>query len=235
MEKIERILGEKIAGEIALSPQPYATLRKWRETFQLSQTEVARYLGIFPSVISDYESARRKSPGVEVLRKIIEAFIALDKQRGSVVLSKYTSMMQLSKGIMDIREYPFAVPAKEFVEKIEGRLVVEDKIEKKDIHGFTLIDSIRAISSLSSTECIKLYGWSTQRALIFTGITYGRSPMIAIRVHPMKPSLVVYHKPEAIDKLACKLAECEEIPLAVTNLSMETLRQRLDEIAEGEG
>jgi putative transcriptional regulator len=235
MEKIERILGEKIAGEIALSPQPYATLRKWRKTFQFSQTEVARYLGICPSVVSDYESARRKSPGVEVLRKTIEAFIALDKERGSVVLSKYTSMLHLSKGIIDIREYSFTVPAKEFVERIEGRLVVEDEIEKKDIHGFTLIDSIRAISSLSSTECIKLYGWSTQRALIFTGITNGRSPMIAIRVHPMKPTLVVYHKPEAIDKLACKLAECEEIPLAVTNLSKEVLRQRLDEIAEGEG
>lgn len=230
MEKIEKVLGEKMAGEITLSPKPYATLRKWRETFQFSQTEVARYLGIFPSVVSDYESARRKSPGVEVLKKIIEALIELDKQRGGVVLSKYTSMLQVSGGVIDIKEYSVAVPAKDFVEKIDARLVVEDDIEKKNIHGFTLIDSVRAISSLTSTECIKLYGWSTQRALIFTGITYGRSPMIAIRVHPMKPSLVIYHKPESLDKLACKLAECEEIPLAITNLSMDALRRRLDKI-----
>ncbi len=31
----------------------------------------------------------------------------------------------------------------------------------------------------------KLYGWSSQRVIFFTEVKMGRSPMIAIRVHPL--------------------------------------------------
>ncbi|MCL4331308.1 MAG: helix-turn-helix domain-containing protein, partial [Candidatus Thermoplasmatota archaeon] len=55
---------EKIAGEITIAENPGETIRKWREEFQVSQLDLARYLEISPSVISDYESGRRKSPGV---------------------------------------------------------------------------------------------------------------------------------------------------------------------------
>jgi putative transcriptional regulator len=51
--------------------------------------------------------------------------------------------------------------------------------------------------------------------------------MIAIRIHPVKPSIVVYHKPGAVDPLAIQLAEREKMPLVVTNLSLEDLRKRL--------
>ena len=87
-----------------------------------------------------------------------------------------------------------------------------------------------SITSLTSFEYMKIYGWTSERALIFTGISTGRSPMVAIRVHPMKPALIVYHKPERMDDLALKLAKTETIPLVVTRLPLERLLEVLREI-----
>lgn len=229
---VENALKEKIAGEITLSNEPGSTIRKWREIFEISQTQLAKRLNISPSVVSDYESGRRKSPGIAAIRKIIEAVIDLDKENGGKVIAKYTSMMNPGEGIISISEYPKSVPGPDFVTAIEGRtLVAEASLKDKRIQGYTLIDSIRAIASLNASDYVRVYGWSTERALVFSGIKYGRSPMVAIRVHPMKPAIVVYHKPEEVDKLAYRLAEYENIPLVVTNLALQELEKRLRQFA----
>ncbi|MBU4201932.1 MAG: helix-turn-helix domain-containing protein, partial [Candidatus Altiarchaeota archaeon] len=54
----------KIAGEIVLADAPGKSMRKWREIFGIKQNSLAQKLGISASVISDYESGRRKSPGI---------------------------------------------------------------------------------------------------------------------------------------------------------------------------
>ena len=233
---VKNILAEKIAGEITLSPKPGATLKKWRNTFEISQTELANYLKISPSVISDYESGRRASPGIKTIKRLIEAFFEIDEKRGGKIINRYTSMIESPKGVIEIMEYPYSISGREFVESIHGEILTcEDMLDRKTVKGFTLIDSISAIKTLSSTDYVRIYGWSTERALIFTGITYGRSPMIAVRVHPMKPSIVVYHKPSAVDSLATKLSEYENIPLIVTNLPLDDLKNILENLAYKEG
>ncbi len=218
---------EKMAGEITLSQEAGSTLRKWRETFEFSQSELAARLEINPSVISDYESGRRKSPGIATIKRIVEAMVSMDEERGGHILARYHSLINPTEGILDIVEYRRNIPATEFVEAIEGRALVLGDIEEKKVQGYTLIDAIKAIGSLNANDYVRVYGWSTERALIFSGIKYGRSPMIAIRVHPMKPSIVVYHQPEDVDKLAYRLAEFEQIPLITTDLPMDELQQRL--------
>ena len=59
----------------------------------------------------------------------------------------------------------------------------------------------------------------------------GRSPMIAIRVHPLKPAAVVYIKAGRIDELAVRLAEIENIPLITTDLDHQTVSRMLSGIA----
>ena len=218
---------EKMAGEITLSDEPGLTLRKWRETFEFSQSELAGHLHINPSVISDYESGRRKSPGIVTVKRMVEAMVALDEARGGHVLARYHSLINPTEGILDMVEYRRNVPAMEFVEAIEGRALVLADIEEKKVQGYTLIDAVQAISTLNANDYVRVYGWSTDRALVFSGIKYGRSPMIAIRVHPMKPSLVVYHQPEDVDKLAFRLAEYEQIPLITTDLPLDVLQERM--------
>ncbi|UCG71205.1 MAG: helix-turn-helix domain-containing protein, partial [Thermoplasmata archaeon] len=182
--KIE--LKEKIAGEISLSDEPGVTIRKWREAFDLSQQELAEHLGISPSVISDYESGRRKSPGVATVKKIVDALIYLDIKGGGRILKRYESEKQ-NKAILSMKEFPVPVTARNFVAAIKGKNLSSDSL-KSDVHGYTVIDSLRAIVSLDSSDYLKIYGWSSQRALIFTGVKYGRSPMVAIRAHPLKPA-----------------------------------------------
>ncbi len=118
----------------------------------------------------------------------------------------------------------------EFMEAIEGRNVVPNADLSKRVHGYTVVNSIKAIVSLNSADYLKIYGWSSERALIFTDVIYGRSPMIAIRAHPLTPAMVVYHKPENIDPLAIKLAQLEGIPLVVTDLEIGELIRRLEKM-----
>ena len=230
---IKNILSEKIAGEITLSPKPGQTIRKWRNVFDISQTELADYLELSPSVISDYESGRRKSPGIQTVKKIIEAFIDLDEKQGGKTLRNYSSMVETREGILEIMEYPFAIPVDVFIREINGNILTpKNSGMKKNVKGFTLVDSVKTIESIDSADYTRLYGWTPERALIFMGIKYGRSPMIAVRVHPVKPTVVVYHKPGSVDSLAVKLAERENIPLVVTNLSLDELKKKLLSLGE---
>ena len=230
---IKDTLSEKIAGEITLSPRPGKTIRKWRGVFGISQSDLANFLRLSPSVISDYESGRRKSPGIQTVKKIIEAFIEIDEKQGGKILHKYNSMVETQEGILEIMEYPFTVPAESFIKEIEGNVLTSNELGlKKNVKGFTLVDSVKTIETINSGDYNRLYGWSTERAIIFTGIRYGRSPMIAIRVHPVKPTVVVYHRPGSVDALAIKLADRENIPLVTTSLSLDTLKKKLVKIGE---
>lgn len=217
---------EKIAGEICLSDEPGRTIRKWREQFKISQQELSKHLGVSPSVISDYEAGRRKSPGIVTVRKIVDAFLDIDERTGGAILKQY-SLAAKTDSIISIKEFAVEVLASSLVDKIEGENLTPAISLDRHIHGYTVIDSVRAITSLSSFDYLKIYGWSSQRALIFTGVRFGRSPMIAIRAHPLKPALVVYQKPEHVDELAIRLAELEGIPLVKSQLAIGDLVDRL--------
>jgi putative transcriptional regulator len=217
---------QKIAGEISLSSDPGKTIRKWREEFGLSQHQLADCMGISHSVVSDYESGRRKSPGVAVIKKMVESLIKLDEERGSPVISKYMPEYKLDC-ILASDEFPIGVDMKTFIEALNGKNLVTEQVPLKVIYGYTIVDSIKAILSLSSEDYMKMYGWNIERALIFTNVHYGRSPMIAIRAHPLTPAVVVYQKPDAVDPLAIKLAGLERIPLVTTDQEVETIVKRL--------
>ena len=226
--KVKDILGEKIAGEITFSINPGQTIKKWRTAFDISQTELANFLQLSPSVISDYESGRRKSPGILTVKKIIEAFLDIDENKNNGrILRKYQFITKKHEGILDIMEYPYSIPINIFIKEIRGKLLTSKMDYKINIKGFTLVDGVEIIKTINSSSYSALYGWSTERSLIFTGVTYGRSPMIAIRIHPVKPSVVVYHQPSAVDPLAIQLANRENIPLVVTDIPLEELRRKL--------
>lgn len=223
---------EKIAGEITLAAEPGKAIRKWREEFGLSQYELADAMGVSHSVISDYESGRRKSPGVGVIRKMVDAFLELDEQNGSPVANKYMPEGRLDC-VLAMDEYPQGVDEALFIRTIAGTNINPMKTPAKRIYGYTIVDSLKAILSLSSQDYLKIYGWSTERALIFTDVHYGRSPMVAIRAHPLTPAMVVYQKPDQTDQLAIKLAEREGIPLVITDLTVDRLVSKLTALKEG--
>jgi len=223
---------EKIAGEITLSADPGKAIRKWREEFKLSQHQLADAMGISHSVISDYESGRRKSPGVLVIKKMVDAFIQLDIENGSPVISQYLPNVKL-ECIIAMDEFPEGIDEQRFIESIGGKNLNTDRMPAKRIYGYTIVDSVKAILSLSSEDYLKIYGWSIERALIFTNVHFGRSPMVAIRAHPLTPAMVVYQQPDQIDPLAVKLAKLEGIPLVTTRLTVEEIVKNMKALKEG--
>ncbi|MGN1045410.1 MAG: helix-turn-helix domain-containing protein [Candidatus Methanomethylophilaceae archaeon] len=225
-------LKEKIAGEITLSNEPGMTIRKWREEFGLSQHQLAEAMGVSHSVISDYESGRRKSPGTGVIRKLVDALIFLDIESGSPTISKYLPEKSL-ECVIAMGEFRSGIPMDVFISEICGQNVNPDRLPSRMVYGYTVVDSLKTILQLSSNDYMKIYGWSTERALIFTDVHYGRSPMIAIRAHPLTPALVVYQRPDAVDPLAVKLARLEGIPLVTTGLEVERIIEKLEKYKEG--
>jgi putative transcriptional regulator len=223
----------KIAGEITMSSEPGKAIRKWREEFGLSQHQLADCIGISHSVVSDYESGRRKSPGVNVIRKIVDSFIELDIANGSPIISKYNPDYKIDC-IVAMDEISGGVDVDEFIKAIGGNNLNPDRLIAKQIHGYTIVDSVKAILSLGSEDYLKIYGWNTERALIFLNVHYGRSPMVAIRAHPLKPAMVVYQSPDAVDPLAVKLARLEKIPLVTTTMSVEDMVARMESLKEAE-
>ena len=218
-------LTRRMAGEIVVSEKPGETLRKWREIFQLSQKELATLLEVNPSVVCDFEKGRRASPGIGTVRKLVEAMVDYDSSHGSKVVNTMSGM-QNNEAIVDIREFTSGVTIENIIEAIDGEILAgsEDIIERP-IYGYTMVDSLKAITSFNAFG--EMYGWSNERAVFFSGVHYGRSPMIAVRAHPVKPRMVVYIKPKAVDPLAPKLADMEKVVLTKTNLGENEIIEKL--------
>ncbi len=214
-----------MAGEIVVSEKPGETLRKWREIFQLSQKELATLLEVNPSVVCDFEKGRRASPGIGTVRKLVEAMVDYDSSHGGKVVNTMSGM-QNNEAIVDIREFTSGITIENIIEAIEGEILAgrEDIIERP-IYGYTMVDSLKAITSFNAFG--EMYGWSNERAVFFSGVHYGRSPMIAVRAHPVKPRMVVYIKPKAVDPLAPKLADMEKVVLTKTNLGENEIIEKL--------
>ncbi len=221
-------LREKIAGEVVLSPHPGRTLRKWREDFGVSQRDLAKALATVPSVVSDYEAERRVSPGAGFIRRYVQALFEVDAHTGGRV-GQRLGVRPHSDGILGLREFSIAVPLKAFAETLDAK--PSSRIDlHRDIHGFTLLDAPRAILSIDASRFVEVYGWTTQRALIFANVKYGRSPMVAIRAHPLKPAAVVFSNPGRVDPLAIRLSEVENIPLLTTPHGPNEILERLEEL-----
>ncbi len=220
----------KIAGEIALSSDPGSAMKKWREVFGISQTELSEFLKISPSTISDYESNRRKSPGIGVIRRFVDSLFQIDIKKGGELVKRFMEA-EGSQTFFSAVDFKKAISAKEFAKKIEATAVANgEKLDSINIFGVTILDSLKVILELPYESFIKIYSTTTQRALVFTQTATGRSPLVAVRVAPIKPALVVLHNLQEVDKLAVKIAESEGIPLLLTNMPIEELKKKCREL-----
>ena len=214
-------LAKDMIGEIVMTENPERVIKKWRNIFKISQKSLANELQITPSVISDYESGRRRSPGIRMVGRYVDALMKIDEDRGGNVIRSFSktnnNQPMISNAIMDIKEFSTAVNIQDFLRAVNAVPVVRNGMDKP-VYGYTVIDSHRAITELSFNELIKLYGITSQRALIFTKVSTGKTPMVAIKLTNLHPALVVLHGLDVVDEVAKRIAEVEGIPLAVSRL-----------------
>jgi putative transcriptional regulator len=210
---IREVLARRIAGEVILSSKPGATMRKWRELFAVSQITLSEKMALSASVISDYESGRRKSPGAKFIKRFVLALLQIDEEKGSRFIREFAKLTSSpSMAIVDLREFPIPVRVEYLCKAIDGEVVASIDKVAKEIHGYTVVDSKKAIEAFSGQEYAQLFGASTERALIFTNVENASLTMMIVRVSSLKPRVVVFHRVKP-DEAAIKLAEYEQIPL----------------------
>jgi putative transcriptional regulator len=217
------MLAKRIAGEIVLSPSPGMTMRKWRTLLQVSQVEISQELKQSPSVVSDYEAGRRKSPGSAFIRRFVNALLEIDERRGGRYIQQM-ARIALSPGdvFLDIREFIAPVKIEVICETLDCEILSGGDSFDQEVFGYTIIDSIKAIQTLSGLDFYRIFGTTSERALIFVGVSRGRSPLIAVKISPFKPRVIILHGTKGdIDPLAVVLAQSEGIPLALSRLDSE--------------
>jgi putative transcriptional regulator len=224
----ESVLARRIAGEVILSGKPGATMRRWRELFAISQMTLSDKMVVSSSVISDYESGRRPSPGAKFVRRFVWALLKIDEQHGSRFTHEFAKLTSSpSNAIVDLREFPLPVRVEYLCKAIEGKIVACTDKFVREINGYTVVDSQRAVETLSGLEFSQLFGATTERALIFTNIEKGVSPMLVVRVISLKPRVVIFHGTQP-DEYSVRFAEYDGIPLIYSGLpSVERLVKSL--------
>lgn len=211
---VRDILARRIAGEIILSNNPGLTMKKWRQLFSTSQTRLSNEMLLSSStVISDYESGRRKSPGTRFVRRFVKALLTIDEERGGLFTKQFASLTRLpSAAILDVREFPLPVSLERFCRVTKARVVTPPEEACIKILGYTIIDTERAVETLSGLEFFQIFGAASEKALVFTNIEHPLFPAFALRLSPLKPLIAVFHGTPP-NELAVKLAEYDKTPI----------------------
>jgi len=215
---VREVLARRIAGEIILSSRPGATMRKWRKLFGVSQMRLSEEMVVSSSVISDYESGRRKNPGTRFVRRFVWALLKIDEERGSRFIREFVRLTSSpSVAVVDLREFPVPMRVEYLCKAIDGEVVAGNG-HVREVSGYTVVDVRKALEAFSGVEYGQLLGATTERALVFTNIDDGFSPMVMVRLNSLKPRVVVFHGVRP-DEFSMRLAEYDNVLLVYSGLS----------------
>ncbi|MDR9380792.1 MAG: helix-turn-helix domain-containing protein, partial [Natronomonas sp.] len=185
------VVARQIASDILLSETPGSTLKKWRSEFDVSQVELAEKLDISASVISDQETGRRRSPDLSFIRRAIDDLLDIEQSHGGTQLRQYARVLSAgfdTEVILDRIEYPTRLPLAEFYRTIDATEIETGEAEK--IAGHTVVDSIEAITQLTTEGFYRLYRRGKNRALVFTNITRGEGSLVDA-IGPVETTLII--------------------------------------------
>ncbi|MHA1607121.1 MAG: helix-turn-helix domain-containing protein [Candidatus Freyarchaeota archaeon] len=233
---VKERLARRVAGEIVLADDPGKMMRRWRELFHISQITLAEYLEVSPSVISDYEGNRRKSPGTKTIKRFIEALLDIDSRRGEPVISAFGRLMDVeipSSILLDTREFVSPVNASSFCSAIGASCVANEDLLDSPLLGYIAVDSRAMLKELSSEGFKKLYKAAAGRGLVLANLSTGRSLTVTLKENEYMPGLLVLHGVSEPDPLTLNLAKEEGFPLAVLrNVTVEELVKSLRQFSQ---
>ena len=119
----------------------------------------------------------------------------------------------------------------DFSRQIDAKIAANPNyLDSIKLFGYTMLNSLGVILDMSPAEYPSSSAPRPSAPSSSTRSSTGRSPMVVIRVAPIKPKLVVIQNVDMVDKLAVKIAQVERIPLLTTKLSGEELKLRLNNI-----
>jgi putative transcriptional regulator len=242
MDKKEALyegLARTIVGDIVFSSDPSAAIGKWRNIFGIRQSIIAENMGVMPSVVSDYESGRRKSPGSEMVKKFVSALFAADRMRANCVSKDFIdsdSSAALSDVIIDSRQLENPVTLESIIPVVKGEYISDGAESDRKIRGYTIFDSVNAVIKMSQSDVVRLNNLAAERAIVLTEVEHGKSSIIALKLMNIKPGVVIFHGLKGLDKLAERIARVEKIPVIISGFStMDELIAALKSLGPSRG
>ncbi|MEM2211813.1 MAG: helix-turn-helix domain-containing protein [Candidatus Nezhaarchaeales archaeon] len=236
---LRREIAVRMLGEIAFSSDIGGALRLWRERFLTSKVDLARHLKLSPSVISDYESGRRRSPGVKVLKRFVLALMEIDEKRGERVLKDLAYLLvgsePLRSAILDARNFTEAPSVFEFCKFIKARIFTCEDLWGDDVTGYVVLHSSKLLLETPAYDYVKLQSLIAGKAVVFADAPSSQPLMVSVKLMQAKPAVVVLHGLRSIDKTSRAIANSEQIPLAtVRGFSTVDLIKALRSFKPGE-
>jgi putative transcriptional regulator len=129
-----------------------------------------------------------------------------------------------------MKEFEKPVNIKEFLKSINGEPCYE--FEDIPIFGYSLINSEKAIINFSPLELSRVSSLINRHCLIFTNLSRGRSPLVALRLTNLKPGLIILHGIKRVDEIALRIAKLDKLPLAISYIStVENLIKKLEDFS----
>jgi putative transcriptional regulator len=143
------------------------TMRKWR-LLNVNQMELADKLELSPSVISDYETGRRQSPGSGFIKRYVEALLDIDQGRGGDYIRQMARItIDPSDVFTDIREFTQPVTVGQLCRTVDAEVLTGKEKLDQQVLGYTVIDSVKAITTLSGLDFYRIFG-ATSGELVFS-------------------------------------------------------------------
>ena len=190
---IRNRLAEKIVGEIVLSDELGGVIRKWRLNFNVTQSELCKFLDLSHSVISDYENNKRKSPGTFFISKIVNALLDIDQIRGAKKIYDYFVQNCI---FFDIHEFVAPMSVDKFSAIVQAKIIQKPDFDNyKQIYGYAIIN-LKIIPKLYYNEDFQKFLiliCRTKRALIFTNFI-SRVPIDALNFLRLNHGIVFLYR-----------------------------------------
>lgn len=240
-EDVDFELMQLILGDIAANENYGLVMKKWRDLFNLTQSTIARELDIKQSVISDYENNRRKSPGIQFLRKYTKAIIKLGKEDNREQYNKLINRFNIKYGSKGLVEGDFdkKLSIKQVLDLLNATQILSIKTSPEFTNYIFFSDNISSIiTEEPSYKLLKGLKTKDKRVFIFSNVKTGRVPLIALKILTklnkiQMPKLVVFQTEKfKLSSFTRKLAKKNNISIALTNMSNERIKESLNENSE---
>ncbi|MBN1924107.1 MAG: helix-turn-helix domain-containing protein [Nanoarchaeota archaeon] len=226
-----------ILGDIAANEDYGLVMKKWRELFNITQSRIAKELKIKQSVISDYENNRRKSPGIEFIRKYTTGIVSIASKENKKEYESVIESLELNKESSKLLRGVFkkSMNNSQIIKLLKATQIISQENQSlfKDFVFFS--DNLsKILTKQPSLKLIKSLKSNNEIVYIFSRVKSGKIPLITLKLLSKinkidLPKLIIFQSDKfKISSLARRIAKNNNICIAVTKENNNTIRELLD-------
>ena len=225
-----------ILGDIAANENYGIVMKKWRELFNITQSRIAKELDIKQSVISDYENNRRKSPGIEFIRKYTNSLITIGKNENRKEFDSIIEDLGLKKELNKLfsGEFEKSLESMEVINLLNATQILSQQQASFKNYLFFSDRISNIVTKQPSFKLLKSLKNKKETVFIFSDVKTGKLPLIMLKILSKLnklelPKLIIFQsKGFKLSSFARKIGKNNNISIAVTKENNNSLKKLLN-------